>query len=1146
MSAATPDGPVSIPGYVVLGELGRGGAAVVYKARHMPLGRLVALKVLRDGAGPEQQARFRWEAEALARLRHPNVVQLFEIGEHAGRPYLALELVEGGSLAGTVRPARQAAHLAEVLARAAHHIHRQGLVHRDLKPANVLLTVDGAPKITDFGLARRLDDAPAARPAAVAAVAGTPAYMAPEQADGRAEAVGPAADVYALGAVLYEMLTGRPPFVGATPLETLDRARSQAPMSPRALSPGVPCDLETICLKCLEKEPARRYGSAEELADDLRRFLDGLPILARPVGRLGRAARWCRRRPSLAAGLAVAAVALAAAAVVGARFGLYRSEAKAVSEAKEGEAKGAEEQARKEAQQRDEADRARRRTAREAAELAWHKGRRLCEAGEHGLGGLWLARSLELLPEGEADLSRDARTDLAVWRSRFFPVVRRLQVRDPDNRDPDQLAAFGPDGRTVLTGGASGAFSGEAQLWEVATGMPVGKALRHPAAVTAVAVSPDGLALLTGSTNEARLWRAATGEPVGQPLEMKGEVRGAAFSPDGKAVLTAAGNEAHLWDAATGKARGGPWRHRGEVRVAAWAPDGQTVLLAGPVETRLYDAATGEARGGALRTAGEVFAAAFSPDGRVVLTGGTNEARLWGAASGEAIGGPLPHEGEVRAVAFSPDGKTIATAAGADGGEARLWDAATGKLLGAVRHPTGLAENPILVPGGLIKAVAFRPDGLTLLTAGQDRTALWEAPPPGADALTLPHDSDVTAVAFSPDGKDLVTGCLDDTTRLWRADTGTAIGQPLRQGTPAKGVKGVYGVMFSQDGRTVFTGGWGAGRLWDAATGRPIGQPIPGPPFRDGVALSPDGAILLTGLDTTARLWSTATGRPLGPPLELSEPVGCVAFSPDGKTFLTGGAGSLRPAPNQIFPDGEARLWDTATRRPVGAPLRQKGVVGKAVFSPDGKTVLTDGLFEARLWDAATGRPLGPPRPQASPRLAYGPDGKTVLVAVSPDSARLWDAATGAFVGPPLPHRHGVTAAAFSPDGRLVATGTSRPFDLAKIGDGQPWGEVCVWEAATGRRRGPPASFPGPVHAVAFSPDGRRVVAGSGNVDGRGEARAWSLPGPLGGDAARIALWAQVLTGTELDERGEARALDRPARAARVRRLREAGGPPRP
>ncbi|HEV3262371.1 MAG TPA: serine/threonine-protein kinase, partial [Gemmataceae bacterium] len=279
----TEPAPRHIAGYEILGVLGRGGMGVVYQARQVKLRRLVALKMILAGqhAGPEQLARFRAEAEAVARLQHANIVQIHEVGEHDGQPFFSLEFVEGGSLAhklaGVPEPPAQAARLVETLARAIEAAHQRGIIHRDLKPANVLLTADGTPKITDFGLAKHLQDEPAVSKGepgvstaggltATGAVLGTPSYMAPEQAAGKAGEMTAAVDIYALGAILYELLTGRPPFRAATVLETLEQVRTVEPVPPSRLQPKVPRDLETICLKCLEKEPGKRYPSAQELA----------------------------------------------------------------------------------------------------------------------------------------------------------------------------------------------------------------------------------------------------------------------------------------------------------------------------------------------------------------------------------------------------------------------------------------------------------------------------------------------------------------------------------------------------------------------------------------------------------------------------------------------------------------------------------------------------------------------------------------------------------------------------------------------------------------------------------------------------------------------------------------------------------------
>jgi formylglycine-generating enzyme required for sulfatase activity len=310
---------VTVPGYEVIRELGRGGMGVVYQARHLKLNRLVALKMILAGshAGAADLARFQTEAEAIARLQHPNIVQIHEVGEHEGKPFFSLEFCGGGSLEkklnGTPLPAQEAAALMETLARAMQAAHEQHVIHRDLKPANVLLTEDGTPKITDFGLAKKLDEA---GQTGSGAVMGTPSYMAPEQAGGKAGTTGPACDVYALGAILYELLTGRPPFRAPTPLDTLMQVVSDEPVPPGRLQSRTPKDVETVCLKCLQKDPTKRYASARALAEDLRRFRSGEPVWARPVGRLERAVKWVKRNPVVTALAAAVVLALAVGTTV--------------------------------------------------------------------------------------------------------------------------------------------------------------------------------------------------------------------------------------------------------------------------------------------------------------------------------------------------------------------------------------------------------------------------------------------------------------------------------------------------------------------------------------------------------------------------------------------------------------------------------------------------------------------------------------------------------------------------------------------------------------------------------------------------------------------------------------------------------------
>jgi WD40 repeat protein/tRNA A-37 threonylcarbamoyl transferase component Bud32 len=1042
------DGPYpTIPGYEILGKLGIGAQGVVYKARQVKAERVVALKMIlssRD-TSPEARLRFQIEAEAVARLAHPNVVRLYEVDEQDGLPFFSLEYCPGGNLkqkwASQPQPPREAAALLEKLAQAVAAAHAQGLVHRDLKPANVLLGEDGTPKIADFGLARRLEGG--ADLTQTWAVMGTPAYMAPEQAAGQANLAGPAADIYSLGVLLYEALTGRVPFRARKAAEMRELVLTQEPPPPRKLQAKVPADLETICLKCLQKEPGQRYQSAGALAEDLRLFLEDRPLRwARPVGRLERLARWCRRNPALAAagGLAIVLLLTIMAVSVG-----WAIDASQRGENLRGALATSEHE--------------RRRAQEQLAERSFDRALVECERGDVGLGLLWMARSLETAPEGAEDLRGALRASLAGWRSRLFALT-------DCHPGAGKILAFDPDGRTA---------------W---------------------AAEPDG---------SVRRRVLATGEPVGLPLSHDSKVTAVAVSQDGNFVLTAAGPVARLWEVATGKL--GPTFHPpGALDAIALSPDGQTVLTAdrpreaaGPPTTiRLWDARSGRQFTQTCRCEGLLVALALSPEGRTLLAAeGTDGAICsWDVATGNSLG-PLPvPRGGYRALAYSPDGQSLLT--GSRGQTARLWDVGTGRPLG-----------PPLYHGAEVHAVAFRRDGRTLLTADARNTVrTWAVAHGPSPASVLAHDRAVRTVAISPDGQTVATGSFDRKARLWS----TRSGAQLRE-LPHEAAVAV--VLFSPDGRTLLTADWkDSVRLWDTASGQRKGEPLQHRKWAHALAFSVRGHLVVTGsYDGTARIWDAVTGAPLAT-FRHGDGVVAVAFDPEGTRVLTGGT------------DGTAQVWDLATGQRLGEPLRHRGTVRAVAFNREGDRALTasvDGT--ARLWDAATGQPRGQPMPHGGEVwvAAFSPDGRRIVTGSWDGTARLWDAATGQPRGQPLAHGDQVWAVAFSPDSRWVVTGS--------------WdGTARLWDAATGRPLGPRLPHPGKVWAVAFGAGNRMVLTGSED----GKARLWQMPAPLEGPVKRVVLWAQVLTGMELDADGGVHVLDPQTWQQRRQKLKELGGPPVP
>lgn len=1046
--------------YELRGELGRGGAGVVYRAYDSVLGRELALKVLLAGewASPAFVERFRNEATAAAALTHPHIVPVHAFGELAGRHYLAMQLVPGGTLADllgrTAGPLKvpQAVDLVEKLARAVHHAHQRGILHRDLKPANVLLDEAGQPLLVDFGLAKLVArDGPITQ---TRAVLGTPAYMPPEQAAGRNEEITTAADVYGLGAILYELLTGRPPFAGGTSAETVRMVLEDSPRRPRLLNPSVPRDLEVVALKCLEKDPVRRYGSAEGLAEELQRWARNEPILARPAPAWERVLRWTRRRPWTATSAALLLLALVAVGAVvvwsNRRLRMAQDVIQLQAEQRRGQLVE---------------------LSLEAGDAAW----RDADMGD-ALGHYVTALRMDsAIPHR-----------LAAHRQRIQTVLRQLPGIESvsTNRSPVRAAAVDASGTHLAV--AMG--NGELRLW-AGVGNSAPRLLGQGVRLDSLRFSPDGTRLLAlGRDHRVRLWDPDGGMLIrdlpaahASPSSLETEFRNAVFSPSGDLWAYSATNGLSVRSAQDGEQL---WQIPAGRRVndIVFSADGASILWGDENGTLgLADASTGKVRwrqrpGFAIR---RVW---FGPDGRRVAWADDGFRFCVGSTEdGTPLFHPVSHRRLVLDGGFSPDGSRFGTASYDN--TARVWDAETGRPL-----------TPYLRHEGAVRKLSFSPDGREVMTASDDGTVRFWGADSGEPVRTrLRHRGAVTVAQWLRKGGEVLTASTDGAVRIWRwpddhgalrvwrrktpvhrlqvdatGKSGLVVWldglvtiEPLESGGGSAPVRvasndGRHDAWLSLDGRRILSfDGDRLGRVHDSRSGEVIGGPWhmspyvgPGAWNRDGtrvvVALdgkppelhdvdgvrripvpsvarvlanaswfSPDGErLLLLDPDGRLHLVSARDGRELRSPFVVTNALTSIEWAPDSRRLALAGTSS-------------AVIWDVDLGRPVGQSLRMPEPPGRVMFTPDGRTLVmtTDHFLGAFNLD--TGKARFPFRRHAESILALdvSPDSRRVLTGTADGSARLWDLESGTSASPPFLHAGYVMTASFSPDGRRVLTG---------------------------------------------------------------------------------------------------------------------------
>lgn len=980
--------PRSFGNYELLGEIGRGGMGLVFRARQLNLDRVVALKVLLTGryADDVSRRRFRFEAEAAAKLQHPNIVTVHEVGEFDGQPYFTMDLVDGPNLAELCEanplPAKEAARLVRDVAAAIASAHAHGVLHRDLKPSNVLIGSDRRPRVTDFGMAKLTDNSRDLT--APGQLVGSPNYSSPEQAAGDTAAISTASDVYGIGALLYHLLTGHAPFGAATPAATLRLVLETEVPPPRLLDPTVPRDLETICLKCLEKAPERRYSSAGEITAELTLFLADEPIRARRISRVEATWRWCRRRPAIAALSALAVLLLAGTAVVSTlaarRIGRAQKEEHAARLA--------------------------------AEESLYASDMQVIGAGfDAALGGSPRDNLQRLLPWR----SKAGERDLRGFEWRYFWTRNRGDALGTFRGHHHLVDAIvlSPDGTRV----ASHSFDGVVKVWDRERRQEL-RTIDSVAAVGGFSVDGrqlifsrrdgeiDRLDLTSGGVTRAR---AATGRLIAvQPDGQQAVVFGPRHLPALRA-LDDSGLPEKGFDVPPDTV--GVVSRDGQRAAVAGRPYAG-VVVADPATSRIV-ATLPERR--------PIISLAISPDGKRLVAGSFDAVlNVWDVDRGVVERTFKPFLDPMWGLAFSPDGKMFA--AGGHNRAIKVWDASTWQLLETLAGH----ESTIV-------SLAFSNDGQRLVSGAEDELSMvWplhnvRPPDEMRRALRGPDYVDRTpGLAFSPDSKLMVGTAADRTVKVWRTTTFECT---------ATFADEVRNVAFAADGQSILGEGYdGVVRRWSLTdSARPAeASPLarPSVPIANWLfdPLTTEQRVAVFAEQQASRVPCTLCeissfrdGITAGAPATAST----LAVTSDGATLFAG------------LPNGKVEVWDVASRKQRFVLTAHKVPVTALAVSPDGHFLATGGLDNSTgLWDVATGRAVTRFYEHNRPvwALAFSPDGKTLAAGSCDKAIKLFSvglqrcvASLPLYTGLPTGYEQEIRLLRFSPDGTILA---------AALGDG--------------------------------------------------------------------------------------------------------------
>ena len=1025
--------------FELIEEVARGGMGVVYRAMQKSLGREVALKMILSGqfASEREVERFIAEAEAAAHLRHPHIVAVHEFGNHDGHYFYTMDFIRGchldQHLAQSDLSFRDSVSLLIKISRAVHFAHQRGVIHRDLKPHNILLDEHKEPRVTDFGLAKRIDLK--SDLTLTGTIFGSPAYMAPEQAEGRHEELGPQTDVYALGAILYRMLTGKNHVDASTPLDALRQVVDSEPESLQSLNPKISQDLETICLKCLEKKPNNRYLSAAALADELERWLHDKPIHARRITARERFHKWVRRNPVLSS-MSLLVVVIGMLGFVGVWWQLQKTKS-----------------ALRKAEQLVVAEATARAVEMKPYLMFAHdgpvvtaafdaEGERVLTSSHDGLARLWNASSGKLLQQFEGHRGVVGGAQFSPDQSQVLTFSFDTQFRYPH---------LSPTSQSLVTSRIPRFGDRSVRIWDVISGREISR-LQHPDEVVDASFSPDGKRVVTAAwDHQARIWDIPTAKEVHVLNHHKAALLSARYAPTGNhVVVTSSGSDyqltitpgggggstssvneslvASIWNDKDGTLEsivpnrskqhflfGGKRSSRSR---ASFSADGKYVAVAGadPSNVFVWNAEKDRLKSVLKGHEGEVLGARFSPDGtKVVSYSADTTARVWDVESGTQLAYLSGHQETVLWAEFSPDGKWIVTSSGDN--TARVWDAASGVGITVMKEHTGKVYQ-----------ARFSPDNLRVVSASEDGTVcLWDAASLTQLSKVLEgHESHVVSISFSSDGQHVATGSKDGTARLWDIDQKEAkyVFKGYTEITDDQvrdnALGDVLEVRFSPDGQRLVTSSEDSRALLRRVdrSQKPIGSDQILAPF------------------SPVRLWGVTQGSILQKFGGMETGAVASRFSPDGSKVLA-------------IPDGDVR-----------EAIRTKGLFGRGW---SGKSRSWSGPISIPVWDASSGDVLFSITDLSLDvhDVVFSPDGRFIAIADS-GSVKLWDAENGSFVKA-LNQLSSAKLLQFTPDSKFL---------LVKDGNG-----VGLWEVESGKRVSAYESPSIPFLKATLSDHGDHVIA---------------------------------------------------------------------